>query len=400
MASTPNQDWYGQYLAWWDTNVTKQTNPAIKARNAQYGNELYAKKMQESEQNAANKDAKKAAKKAENKQTATAVAGAVGAPVATAAGTKLAGMLGLGAEEAAKEIGKEVVKNAAIEGTKTATTTGLSQAGGASASRALGMGALKTGAEQGANAANAANAANTANSASTGISAGTALGYAGAAYGGYQAFEGARQGNWLQAGLGNAAAAAPLLMGAGPVGWAILAASLIGTGVGALKQKSRTKVEDARYKALKKAGIPGFTEERKFTNKSWNDQIRKDLAPDFVGRDSAGNWVNNKFAKSKQETDLTPDDIIPYSAFGEQFGSSWYGADEAKRKELAQKILDAQALREHHGTLDVKWNPEILKFGESLGFKPYVAPAVPQSQVPAVIPNKNLQLPTGYRINR
>lgn len=82
---------------------------------------------------------------------------------------------------------------------------------------------------------------------------------------------------------------------------------------------------------------------------------------------------NVKFAESRNEADLRPEDIWGYSAFFKKFGNDWLGGlTEAQRRGIAQKALEAGAVREHHGTIDVDWGkvelPEDLtKIGPKQG---------------------------------
>ena len=146
---------------------------------------------------------------------------------------------------------------------------------------------------------------------------------------------------------------------------------LIGLGKGFLGGKSKTKVEDSRYKKLQEQGLPGFTSNRDFTNKGADEQLQEALkagiAKDFVGFTPSGQWVNTKFLASGKESDLTPDDIKGYAAFGEKFGKDWFGTfSEDQRKQIAQKALDLGAIREHHGTIDINSNKDLDAFVASL----------------------------------
>ena len=83
---------------------------------------------------------------------------------------------------------------------------------------------------------------------------------------------------------------------------------------------------------------------------------------DFVGRKDDGTWVNNKFTESRKETDLHPEDIWGYATFFEKFGNDWLGKfSEEQRRNICQAALDSGAVREHHGTIDITWTPEMEK---------------------------------------
>lgn len=98
---------------------------------------------------------------------------------------------------------------------------------------------------------------------------------------------------------------------------------------------------------------------------------------------------NVKFAESRSEADLRPEDIWGYSAFFKKFGNDWLGGlTEAQRRGIAQKALDAGAVREHHGTIDVDWGkvelPEDLtKIGPKQGL---VIPRPKKGEVARVSP--------------
>ncbi len=83
--------------------------------------------------------------------------------------------------------------------------------------------------------------------------------------------------------------------------------------------------------------------------------INKDLPEDFVGQDANGNWVNNKFAKSRDVADLQATDIVNYSAFAEK-DPEWFKKPMEERMSVAQQALDAKAVTEGKGTIKVDFN--------------------------------------------
>jgi hypothetical protein len=110
--------------------------------------------------------------------------------------------------------------------------------------------------------------------------------------------------------------------------------------------------------------------------------FNKALAADYVGADPAAGWVNNKFAKSRKESDLVAGDITGYAFLPEKFGQKYLDADAARKNVVADWLLKAGAVREHKGTMD---------YGESFNsdlenkIKAYLeAPATPAK--PANIP--------------
>lgn len=124
------------------------------------------------------------------------------------------------------------------------------------------------------------------------------------------------------------------------------------------------KTEGSRLKKLIDAGIDipeqfrGAMYQTRGRKKS--ELINPYLPKDFMGNTPQYGWVNNKFADSRNEADLRPDDIIGYSAFFQKYGNDWLGKfNDQERRAIAQKALDRGAVREHHGTIDVNWSPEL-----------------------------------------
>jgi hypothetical protein len=125
------------------------------------------------------------------------------------------------------------------------------------------------------------------------------------------------------------------------------------------------------------------------------DLIRKDVPADFIGRDPAGNWVNNKFAKSRNVADLRGEDIVNYSAFAEH-DPQWFSKPLEERLKLANERLAAGAVKEHHGTIDVQFDkpsqPE-AKPAQPVPGAPS-APAQPGTNV-QVIPARGTRISPG-----
>jgi hypothetical protein len=116
--------------------------------------------------------------------------------------------------------------------------------------------------------------------------------------------------------------------------------------------------------------------------RSKSELVNPKYAADFTGQTSDG-FVNNKFANSRNESDLRPEDIWGYASFFEKYGNDWTGKfNEQQRRDIAQKALDAGAVREHHGTIDIDWN----KVNPPQQAAPLVKPAVTQPQNKNMIP--------------
>lgn len=124
-------------------------------------------------------------------------------------------------------------------------------------------------------------------------------------------------------------------------------------------------------------------------SRTFDEMQRNDLAADHVGFDSSGQWVNNKFNQSRDVADLRPEDIWGYSAFGEKFGKEYYLTSEENRRKIAQKALDDNLIKEHHGTIDIKDSDELKGYWEGLmgrGEAPTEAAPAAQPQAVAVAP--------------
>lgn len=80
--------------------------------------------------------------------------------------------------------------------------------------------------------------------------------------------------------------------------------------------------------------------------------VDKNQSPDFIGFDSAGNWVNNKFANSRDVADLKAEDIVNYAAFAEN-DPDWFKKDMQTRLNIANSALQAGAVKEGKGSVSV-----------------------------------------------
>lgn len=125
------------------------------------------------------------------------------------------------------------------------------------------------------------------------------------------------------------------------------------------------KTEGNRLLALKKQGVeipdellgPAYLTK----GRSKEELIRGDLAPDFVGLDENGTWVNNRFATSRDENDLYAFDKWGAAAFFELF-PDWLKMSEDERYTIAA----AAKGNEHHGTFDINNKDELLQLRDQL----------------------------------
>jgi hypothetical protein len=143
------------------------------------------------------------------------------------------------------------------------------------------------------------------------------------------------------------------------------AGGVLGGAYGAISQHSRTEKEDKRRDNLAKQGINLYNGEKGWEEK-YNAVINPNFAKDFVGADDKGNWVNNKFASTRDESALTGRDIDKYAAWSEMFGDKWNKASDDTRYKIGDEAVKRGLLREHHGTLDVNSNDEFNSFASSL----------------------------------
>lgn len=200
--------------------------------------------------------------------------------------------------------------------------------------------------------------------------------------------------NVVQTGWANSSQAqqrgdvAGAIQGLGPIG--ILPPFTAAAALGALfRRKPQTQQEEKRWQALSNAGfqLPAWVKEKKDI-KDPHAGYDESLAADHIGM-TANGWNNNKFAQSRDVKDLRPEDLLGYAAPVEKFGTSWTNADEATRKSILQQALDAGAVNEHHGTVDINWTPELQQSATSMlgqalaklpsnaGRKVWVAPTNP-----------------------
>lgn len=122
----------------------------------------------------------------------------------------------------------------------------------------------------------------------------------------------------------------------------------------------QTRIEEKRWDRLKDYGfqVPKWAQgdrSKKF------DVYRKDLPPDFVGYDKDGNWVNNKFARTRNEADLTATDISQSAAMYENFGKVYEAASQQAKDAMAALALQNNLIQEQKGTLNIAWNDELYQ---------------------------------------
>jgi hypothetical protein len=140
--------------------------------------------------------------------------------------------------------------------------------------------------------------------------------------------------------------------------WGALIGAGVGLGLGGaneLLDTNRYKKEGNRFADLRKQGI--MLPETTVAEGLRQGRSKQQLIDIEKANIAQGKHGNVKFAESRNEADLTPDDIIGYAAFYEKYGNDWMSKfNDKQRREIAQKALNAGAVNEHHGTIDIDWN--------------------------------------------
>jgi hypothetical protein len=204
-------------------------------------------------------------------------------------------------------------------------------------------------------------AANATGNAATGFgstgTASTALGLAGAGYGAYQALEGVKNQNPVQAGLGGTALGLGLNatgLALGPVGWGLaVGVPAIGALAGKLFDKDEWKTEGKRLAKLRDQGV--FVPQGMGAEQLSGGRSKEELIAIEKQNIAAGKSGNVKFAESRNEKDLTPMDIVGYATFAEN-DPQWFNRPVEERLQVAQRVLDQGLVRERKGTVDVNWS--------------------------------------------
>jgi Transglycosylase SLT domain len=207
-----------------------------------------------------------------------------------------------------------------------------------------------------------------------------ALATAAGAYGAYNLHQNRNNMSRDRGALQGAASGAALGSFGGPIGMAV------GAGIGGLygltqAGKPTTREEEKRLKEAYERGnlaqLPQWVLDG-VDIKAKDAGFRKDLAADFIGNaqtagqssggiaDSAGDWVNNKFAKSRNVADLRAEDIWGYGALMNRFGPQYMGGSEENRRAISQKALDLGLVKEAKGSIQIADSKELDDYWKSL----------------------------------
>ena len=123
------------------------------------------------------------------------------------------------------------------------------------------------------------------------------------------------------------------------------------------------KTEGNRLKRLVDRGIDIPEEWSAPMYRPWGggnkNKINPNLPIDFVGESPQYGWTNNKHANSRDDKDLVGKDIWGYSAFFDKYGNDWLKFSGPQREAIANKALQRGTVKEHHGTIDINWTPEL-----------------------------------------
>lgn len=174
-----------------------------------------------------------------------------------------------------------------------------------------------------------------------------------------------------------------------------------------LGDQDKWKTESRRLGKLKDKGInipQSLIDSMPKKGRSTEELINPNFASDFIGFSPAKDWINNKFATSRNEADLRPEDVVNYAAFSEKFGNDFANADLSKRLEVAKMALDAKALNEHHSTIDFN---DALNATLTDKIKNYLGASLPQTEqakspaglgLAALVANQGLKKPDDVKI--
>lgn len=172
----------------------------------------------------------------------------------------------------------------------------------------------------------------------------------------------------LQGAASGAAIGTGIMPGVGTAVGALLGGGL--GYVGNFGDVDRWKEDQDRARKLADSGVTGwksYVDAQPVLTKgrSKEELTNKSYAADFKGMTPEG-FVNNKFANSRNEKDLTGKDIWGYSSFGDTFGNDWFGKfNEGQREQIANKALELGAT-EGKGQINLQKTDELKNYATEL----------------------------------
>lgn len=218
-----------------------------------------------------------------------------------------------------------------------------------------------------------------------------ALGYGGAALGAYNAFEGIKGKDPIQAGLGGAGVWAGLNMaGVGglagltnPIGWGLVAAPTLLALANKMGDKDRWKEEGDRLNKLKEKGV--YIPDGLINSLPTKGRSKQEL---IALAEQTGDPAAIKFAQSRDVNDLkgAGQNIVGYSTFAEH-DPEWFNRPLDQRIAYANQLLDAGVVDEARGQIKINW--------KNAPPSPWAAPAAPAPNQTQLETNK--PLPGGPR---
>lgn len=154
--------------------------------------------------------------------------------------------------------------------------------------------------------------------------------------------------------LQGAASGAALGSYFGPMG--ALIGGGIGLGAGLLNRfgdKDMWKTEGNKLRKLSEQGVY-------VPDQFLNNNLKQGRSKEELIAEAKATGGNVQFAEDRKESSLRPQDIIGYASFAQK-DPQWFRKPLQQQLAIAQQALDAGAVREHHGTIDVDWNkmPEV-----------------------------------------
>lgn len=181
------------------------------------------------------------------------------------------------------------------------------------------------------------------------------LGVAGAGLGAYGLYNGIKNHSMGQSALSGAglgagiAAASPLLLGTGPVGWGLLGLSALGGGAGgALLESLLGHKSTGEYEQEKWGGIAGSSDPataaygKQYMDYLNSPQQKIDALPE------------NRFDYKQEHGTLKPEDVWGGAGQFDTFGGDWLNKySEAQRRQIAQEEINQHILGSEHGDITV-----------------------------------------------
>ena len=176
-------------------------------------------------------------------------------------------------------------------------------------------------------------------------------------------------------------------------------ASLLYNPVRSFFDKDKWKTEGNRLGELADQGVyipQNLLDSRPTGGRSTDEMQRKDLADDYIGRDAAGNCVNNKFNQSRDIKDSRPEDWVNYAVWAEH-DPTWYSKPLDERLKIVDGYLQSGALKEHHGSLDVDFEkgPKEQKPAVQAPFQVNSQGQIVKQPTPGKYPPKGTRLSPG-----